>query len=96
MPAPTKRGRPFGALSDPDRKHPNPPTKTASARVTPHVYAQIAAEAEAAGMTVNAFLGQHLARRWACKCDECVVARRKLRRLRRDRSASYVVSSSDA
>jgi len=90
------RGRPAGSRSSPDRKHPNPPTKVASARVTPHVYAQIAAQAEGAGMTVNGFLGQYLARRWPCKCAECVDARRLLRRLMRDRSAKHVVSAPDA
>lgn len=91
-----RRGRPRGALSAPDRKLPNPATKVASARVTSHVYAQIAAEAETEGMTVNAFLGGHLSRRWACKCDECVVARRKLRRLRRERGVNYTVVDPDA
>ncbi len=90
------RGRPAGALSSPDRKHPNPPTKVANARVTPHVYAQIAARAEAEGLSVNAFLGRYLSRRWPCKCGECVDARRKLRKLMRDRSATHVVSAPDA
>ncbi len=81
----TKRGRPHGAKSSPDRKLPNPPTALVSARVTPHVFARIEAEAEASAVTPSRLVGEAIAKRWACRCPECIEARRRLRKLLRER-----------
>jgi hypothetical protein len=86
------KGRPKGSRTAPEKRKPitEGDTRIVSARVTTHVARMLAADAEQRGLDAGTLLAQTVARRWPCKCDECVTLRRDLRRWERQRQGHRV------
>ncbi len=88
-----KRGRPVGSKTAPEKRKPvtSADTQIVSARVTAHVAAMLAADAEQRGVDPGTLLAETVARRWPCACGECVELRRAMRKWRRQRRPVRVV-----
>lgn len=87
---PKTRGRPKGSKTAQDKRKPGPGTEVVFARVSSHVAQMLASEAERKGQAPGTLLAEVVSRRWACRCDECVAVRRKLRKWERQRVAAKI------